>query len=46
MKNENDIVVVSGVRTAIGTLGACFKDVHQHDLGAAVIREAVVRTRL
>lgn len=46
MKNENDIVVVSGVRTAIGTMGGSFKDVHQHDLGAAVIREAVVRAGL
>lgn len=43
MKQANDIVVVSGVRTAIGTFGGSFKDVHQHDLGAAVIREAVKR---
>ncbi|UAN56930.1 thiolase family protein [Serratia sp. JSRIV004] len=46
MKNANDIVVVSGVRTAIGTMGGSFKDTHQHDLGAAVIREAVARTGL
>lgn len=46
MKNPNDIVVVSGVRTAIGTMGGSFKDVHQHDLGAIVIREAVKRAGL
>nr|WP_314266314.1 thiolase family protein [uncultured Moellerella sp.] len=43
MKNANDIVIVSGVRTAIGTMGGSFADTHQHDLGAAVIREAVLR---
>ncbi len=46
MKNANDIVVVSGVRTAIGTMGGSFKDTHQHDLGAAVIRESVARAGL
>lgn len=46
MKNANDIVIVSGVRTAIGTMGGSFKDTHQHDLGAAVIREAVARAGL
>ncbi|MBC3252114.1 acetyl-CoA acetyltransferase [Serratia fonticola] len=46
MKYANDIVVVSGVRTAIGTMGGSFKDTHQHDLGAAVIREAVARAGL
>lgn len=46
MKNANDIVIVSGVRTAIGTMGGSFKEVHQHDLGAAVIREAVKRAGL
>lgn len=46
MKNGNDIVVVSGVRTAIGTMGGSFKDIHQHDLGAIVIKEAVKRAGL
>lgn len=46
MKNSNDIVVVSGVRTAIGTMGGSLKDYHQHDLGAAVIKEAVARAGL
>ncbi|PSJ38241.1 acetyl-CoA C-acyltransferase [Zobellella taiwanensis] len=43
MKNNDDIVIVSGARTAIGTLGGSLKDVHQHDLGAITIREAVLR---
>ncbi|GAA3547918.1 thiolase family protein [Zobellella aerophila] len=43
MKHNDDIVIVSGARTAIGTLGGSLKDVHQHDLGAITIREAVVR---
>ncbi|QUJ67977.1 thiolase family protein [Photobacterium sp. GJ3] len=43
MKSNDDIVIVSGVRTPIGTLGGSLKDVHQHDLGAMTIREAVNR---
>lgn len=43
MNNSDDIVIVSGVRTPIGTLGGSLKDVHQHDLGAITIREAVSR---
>ncbi|WP_142524036.1 thiolase family protein [Raoultella ornithinolytica] len=43
MKNASDIVIVSGVRTAIGTMGGSFATTHQHDLGAAVIRESVKR---
>ncbi len=45
MKQANDIVIVSGVRTAIGTMGK-FANTHQHDLGAVVIREAVKRAEL
>jgi acetyl-CoA C-acetyltransferase len=43
---SDEVVIVSGVRTAIGTLGGSLKDVHQHDLGARVIREAVRRAGL
>jgi acetyl-CoA C-acetyltransferase len=46
MKQPNDIVIVSGVRTAIGTFGGSFSHTHQHDLAAAVIREAVARAGL
>lgn len=38
-----EVVIVSGVRTAIGTMGGSLKDVHQHDLGGMVIQEAVKR---
>ena len=36
-----DVVIVSGVRTAIGTLGGALSETPASDLGAAVIREAV-----
>ena len=38
-----EVVIVSGVRTAIGSLGGSLKEVHQHDLGGMVIKEAVKR---
>ncbi|HEI8866663.1 thiolase family protein [Serratia sp. AKBS12] len=43
MKQGNDIVVIDGVRTAIGSFGGSLRHSHQHDLAAAVIREAVAR---
>lgn len=33
MTQANDIVIVSGVRTAIGTFNGSLKHTHQHDLG-------------
>lgn len=41
-----DVVIVSGVRTAIGTLGGTLSETPASDLGAAVIREAVARAGL
>ncbi|GAF27035.1 acetyl-CoA acetyltransferase [Moorella thermoacetica Y72] len=41
-----DVVIVSGVRTAVGTRGGSLKDIHQADLGAMVIKEAVRRAGL
>jgi acetyl-CoA C-acetyltransferase len=38
-----DVVIVSDVRTAIGTLGGALSETPASDLGAAVIREAVSR---
>ena len=38
-----DVVIVSAVRTAIGTFGGSLKDVPAVDLGALVIKEAVNR---
>ena len=40
---SKEVVIVSGARTAIGTMGGSLKDVHQHDLGGFVIQEAVKR---
>jgi acetyl-CoA C-acetyltransferase len=41
--DHDPIVLVSGVRTAIGRFGGSLKDVDAHDLGAACIREALNR---
>lgn len=38
-----EVVIVSAVRTPIGTMGGALKDVHAADLGAVVIKEAVNR---
>ena len=42
--NATEVVIVSGVRTAIGTMGGTLKEFHQHDLGGLVIQEAVKRS--
>jgi acetyl-CoA C-acetyltransferase len=41
-----EVVVVSGVRTAIGTFGGSLKDVPPTQLGAIVVREALKRAQL
>ena len=41
-----DVVIVSGVRTAIGTMGGSLANIHESDLGGLVIREAVKRSGL
>ncbi|MDH2927730.1 thiolase family protein [Lonepinella koalarum] len=46
MSKLDDVVIVSGVRTAIGKFGGSFKDVSAIDLGAIVIREAINRAKL
>jgi acetyl-CoA C-acetyltransferase len=40
---SREVVVVSGVRTAIGTFGGALKDVPPTQLGATVTREALAR---
>ena len=40
---QRDVVVVSGVRTAIGDFGGSLKDVAPTELGSQVVREALVR---
>jgi len=41
-----DVVIASGVRTAIGRFQGALSDVPASDLGAAVIREALTRARV
>ena len=43
---ENDIVITSAVRTAIGSQGGSLKNMHSHDLGSKVIKESLVRSKL
>lgn len=43
MSAQNEVVVLSAVRTAIGGFGGSLKDVAPTDLGSTVIREAVTR---
>jgi len=40
---SREVVVVSGVRTAIGTFGGSLKDTPTVDLGALVVKEALAR---
>jgi acetyl-CoA C-acetyltransferase len=44
MDDSNDVVVLSGVRTAVGTYGGSLKDVPTTDLAAKVTQEAVRRS--
>ena len=43
MNTGREVVVVSGVRTAIGDFGGGLKDVAPTELGAQVVREALSR---
>jgi acetyl-CoA C-acetyltransferase len=44
MTEQNDVVVLSGTRTAIGRYGGSLKDIPPCDLAATVVREAVSRS--
>jgi acetyl-CoA C-acetyltransferase len=46
MANNREVVIVSGVRTAIGGYGGTLKDKTPAELGAAVLREAVKRAKV
>jgi len=46
MSNTREVVIVSGVRTAIGDYGSALKDVAPTELAAQVIREAVKRAKI
>ena len=41
-----EVVIVSGVRTAIGTFGGSLKDIPPTQLGAAVVAEAMKRAKV
>jgi acetyl-CoA C-acetyltransferase len=43
---QREVVVVSGVRTAIGDFGGSLKDMAPTALGAAVVREAMARAQV
>ncbi len=44
--SEREVVVLSGVRTAIGTFGGSLKDIAPTDLAGQVVKEAVERSGL
>ncbi|MCM2330374.1 MAG: acetyl-CoA C-acyltransferase family protein [Pseudomonas sagittaria] len=44
--NQREVVIVSGVRTAIGDFGGSLKDFAPGDLGAMVAREALQRAQV
>jgi acetyl-CoA C-acetyltransferase len=46
MSSEREVVVLSGVRTAIGDYGGALKDMSPSDLAAAVVKEAVKRAKI
>ena len=41
-----DVVILSGVRTAVGSFGGSLKDVAPSALGASVAREAMARAEV
>lgn len=43
MAGQDRIVIVDGARTPIGSFGGVLKDFPAHELGAAAVREALVR---
>jgi len=43
---QRSVVILSGVRTAIGSYGGSLKDIPPSDLGAKVVREAVARAKV
>jgi acetyl-CoA C-acetyltransferase len=46
MNEAREVVILSGVRTAIGDYGGSLKDIPPSELGAQVVREAVSRAKV
>ncbi len=44
--SNREVVILSGVRTAIGDYGGALKDIPPSELGARVVREAVARAKI
>ena len=44
--SEREVVILSGVRTAIGDYGGSLKDIAPSDLAARVVKEAVARAKV
>src|SRR5204863_2965300 len=46
MNEQREVVILSGVRTAIGDYGGSLKDIAPSDLAARVVRESVKRAKV
>src|SRR6202158_3299917 len=46
MNEQREVVILSGVRTAIGDYGGSLKDIAPTELAARVVREAVLRAKV
>jgi acetyl-CoA C-acetyltransferase len=46
MADQREVVILSGVRTAIGDYGGSLKDIAPSDLAARVVKEAVSRAKI
>jgi len=46
MSEAREVVILSGVRTAIGDYGGSLKDIPPSELGAQVVREAISRAKV
>jgi len=46
MADQREVVILSGVRTAIGDYGGSLKDISPSDLAARVVKEAVSRAKI
>jgi acetyl-CoA C-acetyltransferase len=46
MSEQREVVILSGVRTAIGDYGGSLKDIAPSDLAARVVKEAVSRAKI
>ena len=43
---KNDVVITGANRTAVGSLGKSLKNISGEELGAAVISEAIIRSKI